>query len=212
MISVCLPTYNGSKYIIQQLNSILSQLSDEDEVIVSDDCSEDNTCELVENLKDKRIVILREKKFPNYVFNFEHAIKNAKGDLIFLCDQDDVWLPNKVEVMSRHLKEFDLVLSDCFVTDSDLTVVHPSYFSIRKTVQNKYLSLIAGSPYLGCCIAFKRSVLSKALPFPQNVNSHDIWIGNIAAFFYKVKFIDDKLIYYRRHNGNTSNIAGASQS
>jgi glycosyltransferase involved in cell wall biosynthesis len=90
MISVCLPTFNGSKYIIQQLDSILCQLKENDEIIISDDSSEDNTCELIEKLNDKRIIILKEKKIPNYIFNYENAIKHAKGKYIFLSDQDDV--------------------------------------------------------------------------------------------------------------------------
>jgi hypothetical protein len=105
----------------------------------------------------------------------------------------------------------NLVISDCYVTDSELNIVHDSYYSIRKTVRNKFLSLIGRSPYLGCCLAFNRTILSKVLPFPKRVNSHDIWIGNIAAFYFRIKFIDDKLIYYRRHNGNTSIIAGTSK-
>lgn len=212
MVSVCLPTHNGSKYIIQQLDSILCQLKEDDEIVISDDSSVDGTCELIETINDKRIIIYKEHKYSNYVFNYENALRHAKGDYIFLCDQDDVWLPNKVEVMCRTLNECDLVLSDCYVTDSELNIVHQSYYSLRKTVRNKYWSLIGGSPYLGCCIAFNRNILSKALPFPKSINTHDIWIGNIAAFYFKIKFIDDKLIYYRRHNGNTSIIAGTSKA
>ena len=212
MISVCLPTYNGSNYILQQLNSILPQLSSEDEVIISDDCSTDNTLHLIKSLNDSRIKIFENEKFSSYIFNFEYAIKKAKGDLIFLSDQDDIWLPNKVKIMCNYLKKYDLVLSDCYVTDSDLSIQIPSYYRIRKTVQNKYISLIGGSPYLGCCMAFKKTILTKALPFPKDINSHDIWLGNIAAFYYKTIFIKDKLIFYRRHNLNTSVIAGSSKA
>jgi glycosyltransferase involved in cell wall biosynthesis len=212
MISVCLPTYNGSKYILDQINSILLQLTDEDEIIISDDCSTDNTLKLIYGLKDSRIKVFENKKFPSYIFNFENAINRAKGDKIFFSDQDDIWLPNKVEIMSEVLNEADLIISDCYVTDSDLSIVHDSYYQIRKTTKSKILGLIGGSPYLGCCMAFNRTILSKALPFPKSVNSYDIWIGNIAAFYYKVKFIDDKLIYYRRHNGNISTMAGKSKS
>ena len=211
MISVCIPTHNGSKYIIQQLDSILSQLNEEDEIIVSDDASEDNTCELIEKLNDKRIIIFKENKFPNYIFNYENAINRTKGNYIFLCDQDDVWLPNKAEVMCRALIEYDLVVSDCFVTDSNLNIIHDSYYLIRKAIRNKFMALALRSPYLGCCMAFNRKILNKALPFPKHINSHDIWLGNIAAFYYSVNFINDKLIYYRRHAGNISIMAGTSK-
>jgi len=211
MISVCLPTYNGSKYILEQINSILIQLTEEDEIIVSDDCSTDNTLQLLRGLNDPRIKIFENPKFSSYVFNFENALMRAGGDIIFLSDQDDVWLPNKTKVMCDALNNFDLVLSDCYVVNLDLNIIHDSYFKIRKTVKNKFFSLIGRSPYLGCCLAFNRKVLSKALPFPKSVNSHDIWIGNIAAFFYKIVIIDEKLLYYRRHNENTSIMAGSSR-
>jgi glycosyltransferase involved in cell wall biosynthesis len=210
MISVCIPTHNGSKYIIQQLDSILFQLNEKDEIIVSDDSSEDNTCKLIENLNDKRIIIFKENKFSNYILNYENAINHAKGNHIFLCDQDDVWLPNKVDVMCRALNKYDLVVSDCFVTDSNLTILNDSYYLLRNAVRNKFLALALRSPYLGCCMAFNRKILNKALPFPNHINSHDIWLGNIAAFYYSVKFVNEKLIYYRRHSGNTSIMAGTS--
>src|SRR5665648_141557 len=108
MISVCLPTHNGSKYIIQQLNSIICQLKEEDEIIISDDSSEDNTCELIQAINDKRIKIYREGKFSSYVFNFENAIKHARGDHIFLCDQDDVWAVSYTHLRA-HETRHDLV-------------------------------------------------------------------------------------------------------
>lgn len=212
MISVCIPTYNGSKYIIQQLESILYQLNEDDEIIISDDSSTDNTCELIQNLNDNRITIFKENKFGNYILNYENAIKHAKGKYIFLCDQDDVWLPNKIRIMFNELKYNDLVISDCYITDSELNIEFNSYYSVRKAIKNRLLALLGRSPYLGCCMAFDRKILKKVLPFPKKVNSHDIWIGNIAAFFYKIKFIDDKLILYRRHHANTSVMAGTSKA
>lgn len=212
MISVCLPTYNGSEFIIEQITSILNQLSGNDEIIISDDCSTDNTLQLIRELNDDRIKIFENNKFISYIFNFENSIKKAHGDIIFLSDQDDVWLPNKVAEMCLALKDTDFVLSDCYVTDKDLNIVSESYYSIRKTKKNKFISLLGGSPYLGCCMAFNRRILTKVLPFPSYISSHDIWIGNVASFFYKSVFIDNKLIYYRRHNQNISTFAGKSKT
>ena len=212
MISVCLPTYNGSKYIYDQISSILVQLEPNDEIIISDDCSTDNTVQIIRKMKDSRIKIFENRKFSSYIFNFENAIMKARGDILFLSDQDDIWLPNKVKKMSKALEEAELVVSDCFVTNYQLNVTHNSYYKTRGTNKSTILGLLGGSPYLGCCMAFNRSVLSKAIPFPKLVCSHDVWIGNIAAFYYKVKFIDDKLIYYRRHDRNISTMAGQSKT
>jgi len=105
MISVCIATYNGEKYIKEQLNSIIIQISQEDEIVVSDDWSNDRTLEIVSNYQDNRIKILFNKKEKGYSKNFENAILYAKGDIIFICDQDDVWLPNKVSRMIDALKK-----------------------------------------------------------------------------------------------------------
>ena len=211
MISVCLPTYNGSRFIVEQIDSILNQLTDDDEIIIFDDNSTDGTINIIRNINDSRIKIYENKKFTSYVYNYENALNLARGDIIFLSDQDDVWLSNKIEIMCNALHDCDLVLSDCYVTDSNLNITQESYFEQRHTVKNRIWSLIGPSPYLGCCLAFKRVLLKKAIPFPLGISSHDIWLGNIAAFYFRVKYINDKLIYYRRHSGNTSIMAGTSK-
>ena len=117
MISVCLATFNGEKYIYQQLSSILSQLSDIDEIIVSDDGSADKTIEIVKSIKDKRIKLFHNPYRQGIIHNVENALRESKGNIIFLSDQDDVWLNNKISVCLQHLQCADLVISDCYVTD-----------------------------------------------------------------------------------------------
>ena len=97
-VSVCIPTYNGAKYIKEQLDSILSQLGESDEVIISDDSSSDATLDIIKALNDSRIVILEGGKFRSPIFNVENAMKHSSGSFIFLSDQDDVWLPNKIDL------------------------------------------------------------------------------------------------------------------
>ena len=110
MLTVCIATYNGEKYIRQQLNSVLIQLGENDEVIISDDSSSDATVEIVRSFNDSRIKLLVDNKFSSPVRNFENALKYATGDYIFLCDQDDIWLPDKVKSMLPYLKkQCDLV-------------------------------------------------------------------------------------------------------
>jgi glycosyltransferase involved in cell wall biosynthesis len=202
MISVCLTTFNGEKYIVEQLQSILCQLGNQDEVVVSDDGSTDKTVEIIQHIHDNRVII-----YPNIkkgiISNVENALKQAKGDFIFLSDQDDSWLPEKVSIIMKEILMNDFIVSDCYVTDQKLNIINDSFFNLNNSQQNKWKALIR-NPYLGCCMAFKRSVLNKALPFPDKIPMHDIWIGNVAAFHFKVKFISQKLIYYRRHGLNAS--------
>lgn len=216
MISVCIATYNGSKYILEQLNSILKQLDINDEIIVSDDNSSDSTCNLIESLNDKRIVLLHhipQENVPGYIkatLNFENALKHANGDYIFLSDQDDVWCEDKVEKTMKYFREgYDYVVSDAYVTDSNLNVISETRFVKGENVhKNKFLALVLATPYQGSCAAFKKSILKKALPFPVGIQSHDRWIGNVAAFYFKYKIIPEKLILYRRHEGVTSKALG----
>jgi glycosyltransferase involved in cell wall biosynthesis len=202
MISVCLATYNGEKYIKEQLDSILSQLGEKDELILSDDGSSDRTIEIAESYKDSRIKIFN-NSFKNLILNFEFALNQAKGDYIFLSDQDDVWLPNKVEVSLSYLIKSDVVVSNCLVVNQDLQVINKSFFKLNNTKKGLFSNLLKNS-YLGCCLAFRREILSKALPFPKNIPMHDIWLGFISELFYKVKFIEEPLMLYRRHGANES--------
>lgn len=203
-ISVCIAAYNGEKFIRQQLDSILGQLGENDEVIISDNGSTDSTTDIIKQIGDGRIRIIDgpEKKSP--VFNFENALKYALGDYIFLSDQDDVWKDNKVEVCMAWLKDYDCVVSDAEMTDEKLDVIERSYFKVHDTRPGKIYNTLIKNCYMGCCMAFTRRVLEASLPFPKDIPLHDIWIGNVAAYKYNVKFIDDKLIMFRCHENNSS--------
>jgi glycosyltransferase involved in cell wall biosynthesis len=204
MISVCLTSFNGEKYIEEQIRSILIQLDCDDELIVSDDSSTDNTLEVVKSIKDKRIVLYENMKFKHYTPNFGFAISKAKGDYIFLSDQDDVWLPTKVNVMVNHLKCNDLVVSDCFVVDQDLNVIQNSFYNGNYN-RSGFFKNFVHNHFLGCTLAFRRSLIFVILPFPKNILSHESWIGLNAEVFGKTLFINDRLILYRRHANNYSN-------
>ena len=204
MISVCIATYNGEKFIKEQIDSILRQLSLDDEIIVSDDGSTDDTISIIISIDDKRIRIIEGPRKHSPTLNFECAMKEAKGDYIFLADQDDVWKPNKVEVCFKWLQNYDCVVSDAEVTDSNLNPLYPSLYAIMQVRQGCIYNTIWKNGYTGCCMAFRRNILDASLPFPKNIPMHDIWIGNVAAYKYKVKFIPDKLIYFRRHENTIS--------
>lgn len=210
MISVCIPTYNGEKFLKPQVDSVLSQLSQDDEIIVSDDGSSDNTIEILENYRDSRIKIFSNPR-KGVISNIENALQHSIGEYIFLCDQDDVWVENKVSIMIKAMVESDLVVSDCYVTDQNLNIIYESFYKQNNSKTNKWLALLK-NPYLGCCMAFKRKILEAALPFPSKIPMHDIWVGNVAAFRFQVKFIPDKLIYYRRHGNNASTASAPTKA
>lgn len=210
MISVCIATYNGEKYIKEQLTSILSQLSDQDELILSDDCSTDNTLEIVRAFNDSRIRILEGRRFGSPAFNFENALKNATGDVIMLSDQDDIWREDKVACVLAALKNCDLIVSDAQIIDGDGQIIADSFFTLRGSVRGYWNNILKNS-FLGCCMAFKKECLKYILPFPRKIAMHDIWIGLCVELYGKTLFLPEKLIKYRRHGSNASQAAEKSR-
>ncbi len=205
MISVVLAAYKGEKYIAAQVESILSELGENDELIISDDFPAGKTkaavAELIEN--DKRIVYL-EGPGKGVIRNFEYAISKAKGDFIFLSDQDDIWLENKVQaVMAEFEKGVDLVLHNAKITDGDLNETGEYAFEINKTATGFFRNIIKNS-YQGCCMAFRSEMRKFILPFPGKIPMHDQWIGLMAEKHGKIGLIDEPLILYRRHGDNVT--------
>ncbi len=205
MISVVLAAYKGEKYIAAQVESILSELGENDELIISDDFPAGKTkaavAELIEN--DKRIVYL-EGPGKGVIRNFEYAISKAKGDFIFLSDQDDIWLKNKVQaVMAEFEKGVDLVLHNAKITDGDLNETGEYAFEINKTATGFFRNIIKNS-YQGCCMAFRSEMRKFILPFPGKIPMHDQWIGLMSEKHGKIGLIDEPLILYRRHGDNVT--------
>lgn len=204
MISVCIATYNGEGVIGEQVGSILPQLGPEDEVVISDDHSTDGTLAVLAGFRDARIKVFEGPAMGSPIPNFENALMRAKGDVIFLSDQDDRWHADKVEKMVAELKKGDCVVSDCVVTDREWNVKYPSFFKRNHTSTNRLVNLLVKNGYIGGCMAFKRNVLEASLPFPKNTPMHDLWIGNVAAFFFSVSFIGEQLSDFRRSGSNVS--------
>lgn len=203
MISVCLATYNGEKYIKEQLDSILSQLGENDEVIISDDGSTDRTLEVIAEMGDGRITVLHHKSCGKTSFikaknNFENALKHAKGDYIFLADQDDIWKPEKVKVFMEHLGTFE-----CVQSDSELTAQTP-YTTGHLEESKGLLANVYHLPFRGCCMAVTRNLLDIALPIPEAVITHDAWIGCCAVARKSYLKINEPLMLYRIHDTNVS--------
>lgn len=205
-------TYNGEKYIHEQMESILRQLGENDEVVVSDDSSTDNTIRIIESFGDKRIIILREQRFRSALFNFENALKHSHGKYIFLADQDDFWVHDRVSKILPYFDTYDLIVNDCKIVDDKLQVTGESYFNMVKAGPGLLRNLARTSSYIGCCMCFKREVLEKSLPFPKNIPMHDFWIAMIAEVLFRIKFIPEPLVLYRRHSNNLSFTATGSSN
>ena len=205
MISVAMAAYEGERYIEEQLRSILPQLGKEDEVIVSDDKPGGMTEKIVRRLAEEDArVRYAEGPGKGVAANFINAIRHCKGDKIFLADQDDVWLPDKVQRVTEAFESgASLVLHNAYVTDEELQITHPSFFALRGSKPGLVHNLIKNS-YMGCCMAFDRKLLKKIMPMPKAVPMHDQWIGLIAEIYGKPVFLDVPLLYYRRHEGNVT--------
>ncbi|MEG0518892.1 MAG: glycosyltransferase family 2 protein [Bacteroidales bacterium] len=203
-------TYNGAAFVKEQIESILTQLGSNDELIISDDCSIDQTLDIIKSYNDKRIILLSGKRFASPILNFEYALKHVKGDIIFLADQDDIWASNKVEVCIDVLKSCDLILHDANIIDAYGNILHTSFFKLRN-VKNGYWTNLYKNSYIGCCMAFRASVLKYTLPFPKQIAMHDMWIALKVLLNGKSVFIDEPLLKYRRHGQNASFSAEKSQ-
>ena len=212
MISVCVATYNGEKHIKEQLESILSQIGKNDEVIISDDGSSDNTINIIKSFSDVRIKIFINSLQNGVVGNFNNALLHASGEVIFLSYQDDVWLENKVKLSLEKILNYDLIVTNCMVTDANLNIVDRSYFDLVNSGTG-FIKNIYKSTYLGCCLVFNRKVLDAILPIPNNLMMyHDWWIGFIAEQKFKVHFESKPLLLYRRHGNTTSSTVGKSKN
>ena len=202
--SVVMATYNGQKYIKEQIDSILKNLSDNDELIISDDGSTDDTIKIIKNYKDKRIKIYDGPK-NGVKQNFANAIKHASGKYIYLSDQDDVWEENKIEEIKKVFDKENclVVIHNALIVDKDLNSTNQTFFEFRKSGHGK-LKNIYKNTYIGCCMAFKAQLKEKILPIPNKIEMHDQWIGIIGEKYGKSIFLDKCLIKYRRHDSNVS--------
>lgn len=217
MTSVCMATYNGERFIKEQIDSILCQLSPDDELIISDDGSTDRTLEIIASYNDARIKVLHHRKNPalanvkhgrNFYYateNFENALEAARGDFIFLSDQDDVWLPGKKEKMISAMEESG---ADCAMCNYQVIDKNGKNAGIniqtRQQISKSILRNLRVTPFLGCCMTIRRKSLHYILPFPRKCIGHDLWIGVLCAHLEKFIYISEILHQYRVHDDNVS--------
>ena len=205
-ISVAMAACNGERYIAEQIASILPQLGEADELIVSINPSRDQTEEIVRAFcrKDPRVKVFL-CPILGVLPNFENAIRQCRGEIIFLSDQDDIWAPEKV---SRQLACFQDpsvggVCHACTLIDGSGSIISTPPGRGRR----RYISvpeILLKNPVQGCCLAFRRELREVFLPFPQDIPMHDSWIGACISRESRLLYLDESLLLYRQHAGTVT--------
>lgn len=208
-VSVAMAAYNGEKYITEQINSILDNLSPYDELIISDDGSTDGTVEIIECFAalDNRIKLISGPR-NGVKENFENAVMRCTKKYIFLSDQDDIWYSDKVEIVLKALisQNASVILHDAeIINGSGERIDKKTVFAYRNS-EKGYLKNLVKNSYMGCCMAFSRDILPYILPIPKGVYMHDEWIGLLCDLRKAVSVLKQPLIYYRRHENNVTQI------
>lgn len=203
-ISIAMATYNGASYLEEQLQSFLNQARLPDELIITDDCSADETTDIIRCFAERapfKVWWEQNEKKLGYSGNFNKALSYTTGDLVFLSDQDDVWFFDKIEAVTRLASASSalVLMNDAILTDANLTEV-----GLTKLGQIRSAGLPSSSFVMGCCAAIKRDLLDLCLPVPKSYPAHDSWIVKFADGMKRKQVIEQCLQYYRRHGSNES--------
>lgn len=199
--------YNGVAFLRSQVESILGQLRPFDELLIVDDASQDGSQSILYGIRDPRVQVHRNARNMGVLATFERALKLASGGVVFLSDQDDVWLSGKVEkVMEVFSKNPDvtLVATDAAIIDENGARIADSFYSRRGKFSSGVLHNLVKNKYLGCTMAFRRRMLEYFLPIPMDVPMHDMWFGLLNDVYGTTYFINEPLMDYRRHDRNAS--------
>lgn len=217
MISIALCTYNGAKFLEQQLKSIVEQSVLPNELVVCDDASTDNTFSILEDFAKNapfKVNLFRNESSLGVVKNFERAVYLCQGDIIFLCDQDDIWLPQKIEKLYHTLQQSPealLIFTDGYLIDGQNNQLPNTLwesFRFDDEQQKKWTNgnstevMLASDRVTGCTVAFRKQLLQYSIPFPTHIPNliHDGWLGQVACLTNSAIAFPEKLIKYRQHS------------
>lgn len=210
-VSVCMATYNGEKYVAGQVMSILQQLKSNDEVIVVDDCSRDDTVKILQGLDDNRIKIYFNDRNKGVNISFERAISLANNDIVFLSDQDDIWMEGRVSLMLAKLidKGCLVVSSNSKFMDKEGREIITQNLTLKASDSSKNLKnilkiFLGRAPYYGCAMAFRKEIINLILPIPRFVQSHDLWIALASNLTGTNTHLDEETLFRRVHGNNVS--------
>lgn len=212
-ISVCMATYNGMKYLEKQLDSIISQLVSGDELIVVDDCSVDATIDILKKYEGiVNLKLVRNSSNMGVNASFEVALKLAKNEIVFMSDQDDIWTDDRVDYMCDSLMNSKALLvagNSKYIDENDDVLEFNGcpllHLDSSARIKNLIKIFCGTAGYYGCAMAFNRKLLKVVLPFPNFVESHDLWIAQ-AAILNKCCVHVDEIVLERRVHGNNASI------
>lgn len=214
-VSIAVATYNGEKYIAKQLASLLSQTGRVDEVILFDDCSTDNTVNMIkrfigDNSLEKKWKLFCNNENVGYIKNFCNALEKTACDVVFLCDQDDVWSKKKIETILSHFND-DKVLgvsSAYSLIDAEDKSITANFDFSNVNNDISYHSLFYINRFPGCCCAFRKSIIEKYLSSSDKTLPHDWELSILSAKYGKFIFFNENLVNYRIHSTNAIGIDG----
>lgn len=213
MISIALTTYNGAKYIGKQLDSILNQTIQDIELVVCDDCSLDDTVSILEEYaqKDNRIHVYVNEHNLGFKKNFENTIRKTTGDYVALCDQDDIWLPDHLEILLNGMKdELQIVCGKPIFVDENNQELPDKYdyflmYCYPSTNEDTARHIFLGrSTYQGASMLIRKSFFDKALPIPEGAFYHDSWFAILACFMDGFVYVDRPTMRYRRFSDSVT--------
>ncbi len=228
-ISIALCTYNGEKFLGEQLDSFAAQTMPPDEIIVCDDCSTDETREFLTNYANNSslpVKLIFNERNLGYVKNFEKAIRLCTCDIIFLSDQDDVWHESKIEKFVAEFEsdeEIGMVFCDGELVDENLKTLGKSAWQARRFDRKKQAAFTNGNALRivlnnnvisGCMMAFRAKYRDFLLPIPNDIPGviHDYWIAAAMLTAAKTRLIPQKLVKYRQHGGQQLGLSSGSKS
>ncbi|GAX05147.1 glycosyl transferase [Secundilactobacillus pentosiphilus] len=211
-IAILLSTYNGADYLGEQVDSIISQSFCNWDLYIRDDGSQDSTIKIIQDYcsKDDRIHFINEGHVENLGVkgSFIKLLSFAHADFYMFCDQDDVWLPNKIEdtlsIMAKDQKLPQLVFTDLKVVDQDLKIIESS--ALENIDVNKWIDfnhLVFDNVVTGCTVMINEKLKQKSLPTDNNkIVMHDWWFALIAAGAGYISYLAEPTILYRQHGNN----------
>ena len=217
-VSVVMATYNGEKYLEEQITSILSSTYKDFQLYIVDDGSQDNTLEIINRYMDKypdKIHLSKNEHNLGVTLNFLNAVSKTSSEYIMLCDQDDVWKADKIAKTLRRVKQMEVqfgkelpiaVFTDAYIVDESLNIIHESFFNSGRL--NPGLTdlphLLMENKLIGCTVMINQALrqILQRRSLPERAKFHDGWLGLIAASVGKIGFIKEPTLYYRQHGAN----------
>lgn len=215
-VDILLATYDGEEFVGEQIETLLEQTNQRFNLIVGDDASRDSTPEIISDYARKnksKILFNSYQDNVGTILNFSRIQEHSTAPYLMLSDQDDIWLPQKIEVSLNKIKELEvkygketpiLVYTDVCVVDDNLHVLHPSFFKFGKFCQkNSTLPRVLAQNHItGCTMIMNRALAKLAFPIPKEAYMHDHWINLTATTFGIVEKIPLSTVYYRQHSQN----------